>query len=993
MRFARFISTFIFIALLGFSSAFASSEVEPGDGGNGHRPTGKVFRCFAKIGMAYSTARNTDQWKNHGTYCAAPYPPDNPKGCQKEWTWSLDNKNDSAEETAQSKLCRFKDAWEGGCRNNGGCAWNAGDCHVFVTQGHWNTPQTFSFCAIEYDTSDSKVPNDFEKVSKCVDKIEGKEVSNRSLCDNDKTGNRYYYKPKCADTDDTNQCYQRLKSYNLPYGWRFCYEPTGGGNITSFLPHQGGQTVRFREFLQEDALGWINQRTGPCERTSYTPSGGTPGETTEPISPLKSLVILDREDSKNGQTTSKVHTKISGESYIFKIYAYDDAGKLTTSIEKLTCDITNPDGNVFSASGQSDTAIRALLRSGGTFRFPADSSYKTEISGKYNIKCTGTDKNGKEVSASTDFFTAPYAYQYSQINAIFQNSTYSQSSNGEVAENLLNAKDEKGGAVKLPLTLEYATKDGVIKTLTHDNKNWARKPVVKIGADLKVNMSLVEAKNKDGNTDTGVDSTKNSNLGLLQATNYQAKINSVANGDNVPPASSQSGTCGNIVPNFPTTATAIEMTDGKSNDINSIATINEHNSMLVTGSVDIYDFALYDKIRDEKNANKCGDQSAFPCPYPTILRLNLEYEIVPANFIIEALNDDGNPVKVLYFGMGNTPEVEATTKLRITALNTANLAQIKTGDTTNRDLITAKNFSSGCAAQNMLLNMDGMKGSGFSITILNKDGKPYEIKSTDFKNGVADTDVIIKVEKDKDNPFRPNMKSEPIFIGDSNADGIPAKMEFAKFAPAATYYPRYDDARLNPNLPMLILRARINAIDTDNGSGNIGNLAPTKVWYEFQCEYCNIEKVAEITGWNNGKGYTNADRSPTQQGWWIDRTFSENNNNKIAQQIPRIESTNSNSNIRSVSDLTQGLQEISYQNLSAGTHKLNILHGAYTQNNQPIAMPEFLLYNAYWQDSGVQWNTSSFIYVRGNADDEKRNYGVDTGGAKNTRSGGRTGKF
>lgn len=63
------------------------------------------------------------------------------------------------------------------------------------------------------------------------------------------------------------------------------------------------------------------------------------------------------------------------------------------------------------------------------------------------------------------------------------------------------------------------------------------------------------------------------------------------------------------------------------------------------------------------------------------------------------------------------------------------------------------------------------------------------------------------------------------------------------------------------------------------------------------------------------------------------------------------------------------------------------------ENGQVISMPEFLLYNAYWADSNVRWNTSSFIYVRGNVSDERRNYGIDTGGAKNTRSGGRTGKF
>ncbi|MGX3012244.1 hypothetical protein ACWIUD_11975, partial [Helicobacter sp. 23-1044] len=406
----------LLFALLIFSAfAFGQGGGGPGDGGNGHRPTGKVFRCFAKIGMAHSTAQNDNTWRGHGTYCAAPFPP---QGCKKEWKWSLDYKDDSAEETAQSKLCRFKNAWEGGCRGNGGCAWNAGDCHVFVGMGHWNAPQTFSFCAIEYDTSDRNVPNDFEKVSKCVDKVEGKEVSNRKLCDDDTTGTRYYYKPKCDDTDDEKKCRERLTSYNIPYGWRFCYEPPGGGNITSFLPNQGGQTVRFREFIQEDALGWVQQRTGPCEKASYTPnSGGAPEPEPEKPDELGNLVILDEKDGNTNQIASKVHTKISGNSYNFRIFSIDSAGKFSSGISSLNCTITEKSGKSFSGAAKENSFFSALFSGKGkNFIF---GEYAPESSGEASISCVGTSKDGKSVSAETTFFIAPNSYKFSTINAEF----------------------------------------------------------------------------------------------------------------------------------------------------------------------------------------------------------------------------------------------------------------------------------------------------------------------------------------------------------------------------------------------------------------------------------------------------------------------------------------------------------------------------------------------------------------------------------------------
>ena len=121
----------------------------------------------------------------------------------------------------------------------------------------------------------------------------------------------------------------------------------------------------------------------------------------------------------------------------------------------------------------------------------------------------------------------------------------------------------------------------------------------------------------------------------------------------------------------------------------------------------------------------------------------------------------------------------------------------------------------------------------------------------------------------------------------------------------------------------------------------------------------------------------------------------------------KIESTDNNNNIKEPSKISDGLQTIGYTGLKQGTYKLNILHGNFTKNGNSISdgdtalsMPYFLLYNAFWTGNSVipltsstKWNTSSYIYVKDNAPDDKRNYGVDTGGAKNTRSGGRTGKY
>lgn len=170
-----------------------------------------------------------------------------------------------------------------------------------------------------------------------------------------------------------------------------------------------------------------------------------------------------------------------------------------------------------------------------------------------------------------------------------------------------------------------------------------------------------------------------------------------------------------------------------------------------------------------------------------------------------------------------------------------------------------------------------------------------------------------------------------------------------------------------------------------------------------------MDKITAITG----KTYT---RSPTQQGWWIDSAFGENNGNYITTNKIAIESggltisaVNPNNGVATGAN-DAGLQTISYGSATQGTYKLNIRHGNESANGTfsgATTMPYFLLYNAFWTGtqeiingvktstliSPIKWNTSSFIYVKGKAADDKRNYGVDTGGAKNTRSGGRTGKY
>lgn len=206
-----------------------------------------------------------------------------PKNCSKDWDWSLSNKVDSASETTASKNCHITE-----CRPNGGC--NT-DCHVFSYGVGRGTPvETYFYCAFERDTKYHGQENEWLKLAKCVDKQTGKELSDVSLCDNDTTGARYYYKPKCPESDTKEQCKNRLQdiSKSLRFGWRMCYQPPEGGNVRSYSTNQGGQTVRFAEFVSTDITD--THRSGPCEQFSTPPNGGNPPD--KEVEPIGSLVIF-----------------------------------------------------------------------------------------------------------------------------------------------------------------------------------------------------------------------------------------------------------------------------------------------------------------------------------------------------------------------------------------------------------------------------------------------------------------------------------------------------------------------------------------------------------------------------------------------------------------------------------------------------------------------------------------------------------------------------
>lgn len=769
---------------------------------------------------------------------------------------------------------------------------------------------------------------DFHKVAQCVDKQEGKDA-NASQCDSDTNGTRYYYKPKCKEDQTKEQCEASLRTITVNFGWRFCYK--GSGQPNDMFKTMGGQTVQFQEYI--NAQGTASY---PCNQNSSSPGGGNPPEPEKP----GAIVIRDWDNTQSNLTQSIVWTKTSGEREAsFRINTLDASGKITSGINLLYCSL---DGKAKAQAHKTSAGgFLGAIGLNQVYRYDAK-GVPFQFSGYHTVKCEGIDSNGKKIAGEVQFYSAPAYYRYEMIEFRVSNDT---APSGIIESNLISTAKSV-----------YA---GKTETITYNDNGWTKKPVVKIGENLVVLARSISPYNSlyqlDNKVNTGIGVEHKNTLKAFSGT---------------PNKTTTTQNCGNLTPNITTNSVAIYAGVTNTQGENKILQLSSQNSIIGTMELTMKDTDITNIIKTEEASGKCGRGTKVTCPYPGAMKLVFDYQVVPNAFDIELLNAN-QPLKVLYFGQGSTPLVEQPNKIRIKAYNLSKNVDTK--------------FSSGCAAQDLAIDLS-TKGLGYSIKLVDASGVDIAtIPAKDFKNGVAESNAYIKVMKADGIDFTPNMKSEPVFL----KGGFPASAYFAGFLKYPnSYYPQYENLLANAN-DMVILRGRINAVDTDNTATRSLVPTPTKVYYEFQCEYCDLSRLQKITGVANYQ----AQKSKTQQGWFIDSTFAAHNSTALNKNMVSIENQGSGS-IKNVTGFVNGIQEIQYGNLpSPATHKLNILHGNYVQGGNAMSMPNFLLYNAYW-NAKTQWNTSAFIYMRGTAkDDNSRDYGLDTGGAKNTRSGGRTGGY
>lgn len=678
------------------------------------------------------------------------------------------------------------------------------------------------------------------------------------------------------------------------------------------------------------AIGWSSPGTTTTTTTTTTvpgkpdPGGGGGGGTTTTPTPQQNKGIIIKDGGATADV-NKVHTKLSGDKAIFYIYAADNNNTLSSGLKSITCNI---DGN----SSKTITKSVFTMDDAAVFEYDADEN-AFPYSGMHNISCSGQASDNSPVSGSATFYSAP-AYYLVKSHIEFPN----------------------GSGVKM-LSVNDGTKTFILQrvTYTYDDSNWTKKPVVKVGQSIDLYLDQVTAYNMNGQVDTGVSSTTKNTQDYV--------LNTIQMINGTPPNVANATGCG-TTPTY--TFYNISLKNGQLTGKTKAVSISGTNASIGNIQIAYQDAGVANIVQQQEADGNCNDEG-FLCPTPPIFIYRFNYQIVPNNFKVDLLNSDNTPIKVLYFGQGGNPSVEDPKIVRITAVGADNNTALS-------------DFDSKCGAQDVNLQLQFSTGS--YIGLKDPDGKDSDsdlIPASAFSKGVAEIKKIVVVQQSKDVPFTPNMTNEPII---PNANSVQSNMQFNGYPPTTTFYPSYVPD-VNGLSNIAILRGRINAIDTDNNGGS-STISPTKVYYEFQCNYCDLDALKKVTG------AVDYSPSPTQQGWYIDSTFEKYNNTKITKDMITIDG--GNLPITSISDVQNGVQTINYGSASPGTYKLNIAHGDSTNTTNPTAMPSYLLYNKYWNDN-VQWYTSSFIYVKGASQNDNRDYGIDTGNAKNTRGGGRTGSY
>ena len=365
-------------------------------------------------------------------------------------------------------------------------------------------------------------------------------------------------------------------------------------------------------------------------------------------------------------------------------------------------------------------------------------------------------------------------------------------------------------------------------------------------------------------------------------------------------------------------------------------------------------------IKSEESKGNCGGSTGFSCPYAPTIELSYPMSIFPANYKVELL-DGANPIKVLYYGQGSDPKLDGLKTIKVTALDDKDAA--------------LKNNIQGCAAQDINVDMK-FKSNDVLVKLLNKNGgEDKTLLTSNFKtNSSADKEVVLSVIKSNGDKFLPSEVKNPIYTT------FDASLEYKGKEKDASY-PKYSSPKFDEK-ELALLRARINLIDADNAS-DFSKMPITKIIYEFYCQSCDLKKLESITK------VSNYDNSPTAHNWYIDKTFS--NFNKIKVSSSNI-ITSDVIKVSSVSNISNGIQTINYNKAPKGQYQVKVKQ----DNRANDSFPSYLLYNRYHDDtqtsqSNVSWGTSAKVIVYDKLANDNRNYGLDTGDAKNTRGSSRIG--
>lgn len=753
--------------------------------------------------------------------------------------------------------------------------------------------------------------------------------------------------------------------YGRPYFEGFTYEPksqcgnggcfincldnTGTGGITvmhftnriypnTVYPEINKQIFVFNGRTQQ---GVIRRELYVCQRNSCTPfgiggaigcntcfkstlikrgdssGGGSNPNPNPPTPPTPIDLIVEEINFLGSKPQNLVYTKTSGSRIEVRVYHKDSTGSIGSGLNSASCVVKREGKTTASGKGTYN-----MWSGGGAFEWKYNGAIPT--TGTYTIQCSGEAKNGATAESPEILFNVVPASYDVKADIVSKNNNRYTINSGTLKSDGGTKKATLSG-VKFPI---MKTEDGTLEVRLSGQAN-----TVSYSTDSGVNSSIV---------------TKN-------FVNNAKGWNNANTGSNI---------C-KVAPPNPTNSNVKLSRGSFNNALANKVVFNDVYSGTIT--VQYVDEEITKIVESERLAGRCSGKgtSNGQCPYPPTFEYSFPYLVVPHNFSIDIKTAQSNDsVKVLYYGQGSTPESEIPNILKVVAEDSNNNA--------------LKNYVNGCAALDVDLELNTISGDVY-ITFIDPNNpvntNVTTIKASDFLSGTnseANISRVISVKK-KDGAFLPSEVDEPMFLN----VGFNRLMYFTG-QKNNNDYPKYTP-RFNLANDMVILRGRINSIDTDNAQ-DYTKMPTTIVNYEFYCKTCSLDAVRAITGANQ---YT---PSPTEQGWWIDSTFNKFNASSV--KIANISTTN-NIKVNSISQVKDGVQTISYNNASAGKYQVKI-----NQNQTSSAFPSFLLYNPYYDASIVNWGTSSFVTIYGKVQhDTSRDFGVDTGDSKNTRSGGRTGGF